>query len=40
MTWDGEAIGVVFTLSLLTLFYNLAHFEAPVSTVRLPTGTS
>ncbi len=28
VTWDGEEKGVVFTLSLLTLFYNQAHLEA------------
>jgi multiple sugar transport system substrate-binding protein len=27
-TWDGKAYGVVFTLSLLTLFYNTEHFAA------------
>jgi multiple sugar transport system substrate-binding protein len=26
VTWDGKKMGVVFTLSLLTLFYNLDHF--------------
>jgi multiple sugar transport system substrate-binding protein len=28
VTWDGEKLGVVFTLSLLTTFYNRAMFEA------------
>lgn len=27
VTWDGEEKGVVFSLSLLTLFYNQAHLE-------------
>ena len=27
VTWDGKKSGVVFTLSLLTLFYNTEHFE-------------
>ncbi len=27
VTWDGQVSGVVFTLSLLTLFYNTEHFE-------------
>lgn len=27
VTWDGQEYGVVFTLSLLTLFYNQQHFE-------------
>jgi multiple sugar transport system substrate-binding protein len=27
VTWDDEIYGVVFSLSLLTLFYNEAHFE-------------
>jgi multiple sugar transport system substrate-binding protein len=27
VTWDGHKFGVVFTLSLLTLFYNTDHFE-------------
>ena len=27
VTWDGQSSGVVFTLSLLTLFYNTEHFE-------------
>src|SRR4029079_7117135 len=27
VTWDGHKFGVVFTLSLLTLFYNTEHFE-------------
>ena len=27
VTWDGETLGVVFTLSLLTLFYNQEHLE-------------
>jgi multiple sugar transport system substrate-binding protein len=27
VTWDGKRLGVVFTLSLLTLFYNKSHFE-------------
>ncbi|HEU5434720.1 MAG TPA: extracellular solute-binding protein, partial [Thermomicrobiales bacterium] len=27
VTWDGKVYGVVFTLSLLTLFYNKGHFE-------------
>jgi multiple sugar transport system substrate-binding protein len=26
VTWDGHKFGVVFTLSLLTLFYNTEHF--------------
>jgi multiple sugar transport system substrate-binding protein len=26
-TWDGKTYGVVFTLSLLTLFYNTEHFQ-------------
>lgn len=26
VTWDGQEFGVVFTLSLLTLFYNTEHF--------------
>jgi len=28
VTWDGKAKGVVFTLSLLTTFYNKAMFDA------------
>jgi multiple sugar transport system substrate-binding protein len=28
VTWDGKVQGVVFTLSLMTLFYNTAMFEA------------
>jgi multiple sugar transport system substrate-binding protein len=28
VTWDGRRLGVVFTLSLLTTFYNRAMFEA------------
>ena len=28
VTWDGQKLGVVFTLSLLTTFYNKAMFEA------------
>ena len=28
VTWDGKKLGVVFTLSLLTTFYNKATFEA------------
>jgi multiple sugar transport system substrate-binding protein len=28
VTWDGRKLGVVFTLSLLTTFYNKAMFEA------------
>ena len=28
VTWDGKKLGVVFTLSLLTTFYNKAMFEA------------
>lgn len=28
VTWDGQRLGVVFTLSLLTTFYNKALFEA------------
>ncbi|CAN5689285.1 sugar ABC transporter substrate-binding protein [soil metagenome] len=28
VTWDGQRLGVVFTLSLLTTFYNKAMFEA------------
>ena len=27
VTWDGKPSGVVFTLSLLTLFYNTEHLE-------------
>ncbi|MGZ4316273.1 MAG: ABC transporter substrate-binding protein [Gaiellaceae bacterium] len=27
-TWNGKTYGVVFTLSLLTLFYNTEHFAA------------
>ncbi len=27
VTWDGQSSGVVFTLSLLTMFYNTEHFE-------------
>jgi multiple sugar transport system substrate-binding protein len=27
VTWDGKRYGAVFTLSLLTLFYNTEHFE-------------
>jgi multiple sugar transport system substrate-binding protein len=27
VTWDGKVYGVVFTLSLLTLFYNKEHFQ-------------
>ena len=27
VTWDGKKYGVVFTLSLLTLFYNKEHLE-------------
>ncbi len=27
VTWDGKKLGVVFTLSLLTLFYNKEHLE-------------
>jgi len=27
VTWDGQRLGVIFTLSLLTLFYNKAHLE-------------
>ena len=27
VTWDGNRLGVVFTLSLLTLFYNTEHLE-------------
>jgi multiple sugar transport system substrate-binding protein len=27
VTWDGKIQGVVFTLSLMTLFYNTEHFE-------------
>ena len=27
VTWDGNRLGVVFTLSLLTLFYNMEHLE-------------
>jgi multiple sugar transport system substrate-binding protein len=27
VTWDNNTYGVVFTLSLLTLFYNQEHFE-------------
>ena len=26
VTWDGQTMGAVFTLSLLTLFYNTEHF--------------
>ena len=28
VTWDGKKLGVIFTLSLLTTFYNKAMFEA------------
>jgi ABC-type glycerol-3-phosphate transport system substrate-binding protein len=28
VTWDGQKLGVVFTLSLLTTFYNKAMFDA------------
>jgi len=28
VTWDGQKLGVVFTLSLLTTFYNRAMFDA------------
>lgn len=28
VTWDGQKLGVVFTLSLLTTFYNQAMFDA------------
>lgn len=27
VTWDGNRLGVIFTLSLLTLFYNTEHLE-------------
>ncbi len=27
VTWNGEVYGVVFTLSLLTLYYNIEHLE-------------
>jgi len=27
VTWDSRKLGVVFTLSLLTMFYNTEHFE-------------
>jgi multiple sugar transport system substrate-binding protein len=27
VTWDGKKLGVIFTLSLLTLFYNMEHLE-------------
>ena len=27
VTWDGKRVGAVFTLSLLTLFYNTEHLE-------------
>lgn len=27
VTWDGKKLGVVFTLSLLTLFYNQEHLD-------------
>lgn len=27
VNWGGQSLGVVFTLSLLTLFYNTEHFE-------------
>lgn len=27
VTWGGRKLGVVFTLSLLTMFYNMEHFE-------------
>ncbi len=27
VTWGGQSMGAVFTLSLLTLFYNTEHFE-------------
>lgn len=28
VTWDGKRLGVVFTLSLLTMFYNTEHLES------------
>ena len=32
VTWDGKKLGVIFTLSLLTLFYNTEHLaEAGIS---------
>ncbi|MCJ7662503.1 MAG: sugar ABC transporter substrate-binding protein [Anaerolineales bacterium] len=32
VTWDGKRLGVIFTLSLLTLFYNTEHLaEAGIS---------
>lgn len=27
VTWDGKKLGVIFTLSLLTMFYNTEHLE-------------
>ena len=27
VTWDGKKLGVIFTLSLMTLFYNTEHLE-------------
>jgi multiple sugar transport system substrate-binding protein len=27
LTWGGKRLGVIFTLSLLTMFYNMAHLE-------------
>jgi multiple sugar transport system substrate-binding protein len=27
VTWDGKKLGVIFTLSLLTLFYNTEHLD-------------
>jgi multiple sugar transport system substrate-binding protein len=27
VTWDGKKMGVVFTLSLMTLFYNMEHLD-------------
>ena len=27
LTWKGQKLGVIFTLSLLTLFYNKEHLE-------------
>ena len=27
VTWGGKRLGVIFTLSLLTLFYNMEHFD-------------
>ncbi len=27
LTWEGKRLGVIFTLSLLTMFYNMEHLE-------------